>query len=314
MKKFSFFMACAAALVAGLTSCSQDRDPVYQTPTKFVLNEPVMQDEYIELSQAEDATIELVASQPDYGYAATGRYSALVSLTPDFAKSYEVSALGATGNTPRFQISQFDLSIAICNLMGLKAEDEATATFDYIPVYVKAISRLQNVESSYIESNMVQFNKILPFFAVASPKCIYLVGNVSAWELDKATPGSTWYDFYQNWALWDEVGSNGKNTGIYKGTFHIENTTDGGSYTFRFYTALGDWDEAFSVGSQKDDNAIEFPDFTGAEGTSFGGKALQGKGSWCFPNMVAGDYEFTVNMAKEGNWTISIAPVKIEGE
>lgn len=309
MKKFSFFMACAAALVAGLTSCSQDRDPVYQTPTKFVLNEPVMQDEYIELSQAEDATIELVASQPDYGYAATGRYSALVSLTPDFAKSYEVASLGTTGNTPRFQISQFDLSIAICNLMGLKAEDEATATFDYIPVYVKAISRLQNVESSYIESNMVQFNHILPFFAVASPKCIYLVGNVSEWKVSEANAA----EIYENWRLWDEVGADGKNTNIYKGSFHIENTTDGGSYTFRFYSQLGDWDVG-SIGSQSADSPMEFPDFTGAEGSSFGGKAVSGKGSWCFPNMAAGDYEFTVNMAKEGNWTITVAPTKIEGE
>jgi outer membrane protein susE len=309
MKKFSFFMACAAALVAGLTSCSQDRDPVYQTPTKFVLNEPVMQDEYINLSQAEDATIELVASQPDYGYAATGRYSALVSLTPDFAKSYEVASLGTTGNTPRFQISQFDLSIAICNLMGLKAEDEATATFEYIPVYVKAISRLQNVESSYIESNMVQFNHILPFFAVASPKCIYLVGNVSEWKVSEANAA----EIYENWRLWDEVGADGKNTNIYKGSFHIENTTDGGSYTFRFYSQLGDWDVG-SIGSQSADSPMEFPDFTGAEGTSFGGKAVSGKGSWCFPNMVAGDYEFTVNMAKEGNWTITVAPTKIEGE
>lgn len=309
MKKFSFFMACAAALVAGLTSCSQDRDPVYQTPTKFVLNEPVMQDEYINLSQAEDATIELVASQPDYGYAATGRYSALVSLTPDFAKSYEVASLGTTGNTPRFQISQFDLSIAICNLMGLKAEDEATATFDYIPVYVKAISRLQNVESSYIESNMVQFNHILPFFAVASPKCLYLVGNVSEWKVSEANAA----EIYENWRLWDEVGADGKNTNIYKGSFHIENTTDGGSYTFRFYSQLGDWDVG-SIGSQSADSPMEFPDFTGAEGTSFGGKAVSGKGSWCFPNMVAGDYEFTVNMAKEGNWTITVAPTKIEGE
>lgn len=309
MKKFSFFMACAAALVAGLTSCSQDRDPVYQTPTKFVLNEPVMQDEYIELSQAEDATIELVASQPDYGYAATGRYSALVSLTPDFAKSYEVASLGTTGNTPRFQISQFDLSIALCNLMGLKAEDEATATFDYIPVYVKAISRLQNVESSYIESNPVQFNHIKAFFAVASPMCIYLVGNVSEWKVSEANAA----EIYENWRLWDEVGADGKNTNIYKGSFHIENTTDGGSYTFRFYSQLGDWDVG-SIGSQSADSSMEFPDFTGAEGTSFGGKAVSGKGSWCFPNMVAGDYEFTVNMAKEGNWTITVAPTKIEGE
>ena len=309
-------MACAAALVAGLTSCSQDRDPVYHDAPEgsFILNEPVMQDEYIELTKDNDAVIELVASQPDYGYAATARYTALVSLTPDFAKSYEVAAVGSTGNTPRFQISQFDLAIAISNLKGLKPADEETAVFDYEKLYVKAISRLKGVESSYIESNAVVFNNVKSFFAVASPKSIYLVGNVSAWEVGNVVPGddnNKWWVFYQDWQLFDEVGADGKNTAIYKGTFHLEETTDGGSFTFRFYSALGDWD-AGSIGSQVDDNPMEFPDYAGGE-SSFGGNAVSGKGSWSFPNMAAGDYEITVNMAKEGAWTIAINPVKVEG-
>lgn len=130
MKKISFFVACATALIAGLTSCSQDRDPVYQVPTKFVLNEPVMQDEYIALEASDEATIELVASQADYGYAAIANYAAQVSFTEDFAKYEEVAAV-APGTTARFSISQFDLSIAICSLMGLTPEDEATAILDY---------------------------------------------------------------------------------------------------------------------------------------------------------------------------------------
>ena len=94
-------MACAAALVAGLSSCSQDRDPVYHAPTKFVLNEPVMQDQHIALEEDnQDATIELVASQPDYGFSAIVNYSALVSLTPDFAKSVEIKPSGTNGLNP----------------------------------------------------------------------------------------------------------------------------------------------------------------------------------------------------------------------
>ena len=40
-------MAMAGALL-GAASCSQDTDPVLQTPTTFVLNVPAMQEQYIE--------------------------------------------------------------------------------------------------------------------------------------------------------------------------------------------------------------------------------------------------------------------------
>lgn len=295
-------MACAAALVAGLSSCSQDRDPVYHAPTKFVLNEPVMQDQHIALEEDnQDATIELVASQPDYGFSAIVNYSALVSLTPDFAKSVEIKPSGTNGLTPSFRIPQFDLSIAICNLMGLTPADRETATFDYIPVYVKAVAEMDGIEDSRIVSNAVKFNYIKPYFAVAEPKCIYLVGNVSAWSVDAANAPT----IYENWRLWDEVSPEGKNTGIYKGTFDFGETTDGGAYTLRFYSALGNWEEN-SIGSQKDDNPIEFPDFTGSN--TFGGAAVEGKGSWKFPNLVPGRYAVTVDLSTKGNWTITIEP------
>ena len=296
MKKLSFFVACAAALVAGLTSCSQDRDPVYQAPTKFVLNEPVMQDEYIALEASDDYTIELVASQPDYGYAAIANYGAQISFTEDFAKYEEVAAV-APGTTARFNISQFDLSIAICSLMGLTPDDEETVTFEYRPIYVRAVSRLEGIASSEIVSNVVKFNHIKAAFAVASPKSIYLVGNVSAWSVD----ASNALEIYENWQLWDEI-VGGKNTSIYKGTFHLGNTTDGGLKTFRFYSQLGDWGVG-SIGLQVDDAAISEPGFTSGSLS-----LVSGKGSYEFPDLPDGDYNVTVDMSQKGNWTLTITP------
>ena len=299
MKKFPLFMACAAALVAGLASCSQDRDPVYHDAdaSSFKLNEPVMQNEYIELQKNDDADIELVASQPDYGYAATARYSAQVSLTEDFAKFVDVPALGTSGNTARFRIGQVDLAVAICSLRDLSPEDEATATFDYIPVYVRAVSQLQNVPSSLVYSNIVKFNHIKAFFSVASIKWIYLVGNVSAWSVSEANAA----EIYADWKLYDDIVEK-KNNQIYWGIFDLGATTDGGAKTFRFYTQLGDWDATFSVGSQMDDSAISDPGFvTGSLSLT------QGKGSYTFPDMPDGRYKITVNMAKEGAWTLTVA-------
>ncbi|MDE5573154.1 MAG: SusE domain-containing protein [Muribaculaceae bacterium] len=78
MKKISMFLACLTAIV-GLSSCSQDRDPVLQIPTKFVLNTPALQNQYYQLEEGN--TIELTCSQPDYGYSAIVQYSVEVSLT-----------------------------------------------------------------------------------------------------------------------------------------------------------------------------------------------------------------------------------------
>ena len=82
MKKIALYMAAVGA-VLGMASCSQDRDPVLQTPTEFVLNVPAMQNQYIELQEGD--VLELVCSQPNYGYSAVANYSAEVSLTEDFA-------------------------------------------------------------------------------------------------------------------------------------------------------------------------------------------------------------------------------------
>lgn len=79
----------AALAVFGMASCSEDTDPVLQKPTEFVLNVPAMQNQYIEL--ANTSVVELVCSQPDYGYSAVAQYSAQMSLTPDFAEFREIT-------------------------------------------------------------------------------------------------------------------------------------------------------------------------------------------------------------------------------
>ena len=78
MKKILKYTAVACAIF-GLASCSQDRDPVLQTPTKYVLNVPTMQDQYIDLTAGN--MLELVSSQPDYVVATIAQYSPEMSLT-----------------------------------------------------------------------------------------------------------------------------------------------------------------------------------------------------------------------------------------
>ncbi len=284
MKKLYIFFACAAALL-GVSSCSQDTDPVYHAPTTFVMNTPALQEQYLELT--EDGTFELTCSQPDYGYSAITNYSVEVSLTEDFAK-YEV--LTPTEPTvARMTLKDSDLAIALCNLYGFTTEDNYQ-DLDADRVYFRTVAELSGVEGSQITSNVVYLNKVKFYLAVATPGYIYLVGAPEGW----AGPSESNATHYADWRLFeanDAIGSK-----IYSGTFDIP----AGSAMFRFYTALTGWDTD-SYGAQVDDNPIEYS----IDGI-FSNTLVKGKGSFSFPNWQGGQMTIIVDMSIENNYTVTI--------
>ncbi len=226
-----------AALALGFTSCDQDRDPVYQAPTNFVLNTPAMQDQYIDLT--EKGTLELVTSQPDYGYSAVAVYSAEMSLDPDFSTSYQLPAVSGTTNLAKFTISQNDVAVGLMELQGITGDD-ADKIFneiypngcDYQQIYFRAVCQLEGVPSSVIKSNIVSYKYLKGFFAIKMPGYIYLVGAPCGWPTPDAGAEAT----LESWKLYepkDAIGSK-----VYSGVFDIP----AGSAMFRFYTALTGWD------------------------------------------------------------------------
>lgn len=299
MKKISVFMSMALA-VLGLASCSQDRDPVLQTPTEFVLNEPAMQDQYIQLTAGN--TLELVASQPNYGYSAIAQYSAEMSLTPDFAEYRELESL--TPTLARMSFKQEDVATALCELQGIATEEDFAAKYPdgVMPpgkIYFRAVCELAGVENTRIVSNVVSYNEVVGYFAVPVPGYIYLVGQCEGW----AGPTESNAAHYADWRLFEP--SNAIGSKVYSGTFNI----NAGEAMFRFYTKLTGWD-ADSYGSQVDDNPIEFPEFTDG---SFTTAVVKGKGAFSFPNWVGGEMTVTVDMSDMDNITVtcsagSVAP------
>lgn len=289
-----------ALAVLGLASCSQDRDPVIQTPTEFVLNQPAMQDQYIQLQEGN--TLELVASQPDYGYSAVAQYSAEMSLTEDFA---DFRTLEPTAPTiARMTVKQEDVATALCELNGIDSEDAFNAKYPdgVMPaskVFFRAVCELAGVEGSRIVSNVVSYDQLVGYFAVPVPGYIYLVGAPEGW----AGPTESNAAHYADWRLYEPANAIGSK--VYSGTFNI----DAGSAMFRFYTQLTGWD-ADSYGSQVDDNPIEFPEFTGG---SFTSAVVKGKGAFSFPNWPGGEMTVTVDMSDMNNITVtcsagSVAP------
>ncbi|MCM1290600.1 MAG: SusE domain-containing protein [Prevotella sp.] len=296
MKKIAFLMM-ALGVMLGLGSCSEDRDPVYKAPTNFVLNTPAMADQYIELTEGQ--ILELSASQPDYGYAAVAKYSAQMSLTEDFAEAYDLEAIDGTANLARFAVSQNDVAVGLCNLLGIDSEEAYNEMFpdgnmDAKKVYFRAVCEIEGIADSKINSNVVSYNQLVGFFAIPVPGSIYLVGSPEGW----AGPTESNAAHYAEWRLFeadDAIGSK-----VYSGVFDMP-----AAPMFRFYTALTGWD-ADSYGSQVDDNPIDVNLVDGSLSTTI----VKGKGSFNFPNFTGGKMTVIVDMSDANNMVLTV----MEGE
>lgn len=291
MKKISLFLAAAGAIL-GMASCSQDRDPVLQTPTKYVLNTPVMQDQFIDLQEGN--TLELVSSQPDYGYSAIAEYSAEMSLTEDFAESYALETTPDTKHLARFAIPQKDIAFGIMELNGITDEESFQAKYPdgmgYEKIYFRAVCQLAGIEGTRIVSNVVSYNNVKGYFAVAVPGYIYLAGAPEGW----AGPDESNAAHYADWRLFEPADAIGSK--VYSGVFDIP----AGQAMFRFYTQLTGWD-ADSYGTQVDDNPIEYPELTDGELST---PLVKGKGSFSFPNWVGGKMTIIVDMSNASAMTV----------
>lgn len=279
MKKFSIMFACFVAAL-GFVACEDDKDPVYQVPTEFVLNTPATANQFYELN--DEGTITLTCSQPDYGFAAVTNYSVEVSLTPDFAEVNTFEPQNATSTVlvlPMKRVAQ-----AINDLRGIKTIG------DYTPegprsIYIRAIASLTGVESSVIKSNGVELKNVQTYATVREPGIIYLVGQPSGWQEPAAGNAAHYVD--NGWVL--SEAADGIDSKIYYGTF----TINPGEFQFRFYTELTGWDGGASIGSQTDDNPVDI-ELIG--GTYSGKVSVPGKGSWQVPNFEGGTVNMTVNL------------------
>lgn len=281
MKKFSIMFACLVAAF-GFVACEDDKDPVYQAPTEFVLNTPATASQYHELY--EGGTLTLTCSQPDYGFAAVTNYSVEVSLTSDFAEVNAFEPENATSATiviPMKRVAQ-----AINDLRGIKTITDYTPE-DPRSIYIRAVTSLTGVESSKIVSNGIELKNVRTYATVREPGMIYLVGVPSGWMEPAAGNMSMYVD--GGWVLKeneDEIDSK-----IYHGSFAI----DPDAFIFRFYTDLTGWDGGASIGAQEVDQTVEIS--ADLVGNTYSGKIVApGKGSWQITGFPGGTVNMTVNM------------------
>ena len=280
MKKFAYILAGVAA-VFGLSSCEDDKEPVYTPPTadtEFILNEPALANELFTLTP--ETTLELTCSQPDYGYSAITQYGVQVSLTEDFADFREVQPEG-TGTTARMFVKGSNVAVALCELHGWASKDE------YVDpgtekVYFRVTAELKGIEGSRMVSNVVSYNKVQGYYAVLEPGRLFVVGAFGGnpgginWSVDASVQ-----DYIAARQVLNETGAG---SGVYLGVVPFP----AGETYFRFYTGLGDWGndgELPSIGANPEDNNCTQVTVT-AEPNQV--PAVAGKGSWYTQSDFAG--------------------------
>lgn len=277
MKKFSYMLLGLLGMFA-VSSCTETKDenPTLQKPTKFELNTPAFVNQTYELT--EGGVMELTCSQPDYGCAVITTYTAEVSLTPDFAESYDI--VPAMPTQAKLQIPDSELAIAMCELDGIKSSDDYNPDDNVRTAYLRVKASVANNPEYNITSNAITLKNVKYYLAVKSPNYIYLVGSPEGWK----GPSDDQAEHYANWRLFESVDAIGSN--VFSGTFELPEAP-----VFRFYTALTGWDKD-SYGSQVDDNPV---DCVLTNGT-YEGAIVKGKGSFSFPAYTGGTATIVVDM------------------
>lgn len=263
------------AVMLGFTGCTDDKDPVYQSPTKFVLNTPALASQYYELTP--DGTIVLTCSQPDYGFTASTTYGMQVALDPE-GETYNLTPEVPTSASIR--IKALDVATAICVLRGITDEDNWVDE-PARPIYLRATAQLGTHEKTYIESNWIKLDRVKGYFAVPVPGYIYLVGSPEGWS----GPDAAHAEHYKNWRLFEKTEAIGSK--VYYGLFDMPSAP-----MFRFYTDLTGWDGGDSWGAQVDDNPVEEAITNG----SWSGDLVKGKGAFSFPGFAGGQMTVIVDM------------------
>lgn len=182
MKKI--FLICAIAASVGLSSCNEtwDNNPVLKTHEGVVtadfLNNPVMQDQYIMLTNENaQGTFHLTCSQPDFGYAAVASYQVQCSLTSDFANYEEISQVFY--DCSEINPTNADVAAALEYLCDVKTENDLPLEYHKLYMRVKAYIA-QSPDNTQFISNVVSFAGVsanyLAIWVADVPVDIYLRG------------------------------------------------------------------------------------------------------------------------------------------
>lgn len=274
-------MALLFMMGVAFTSCKEDTQPRLDKPTEFVLNTPPMANQTYILQETDGTPSEifLTVSQPNYGMGVVTSYEVQISNTEAFE---DYRSLLTVNTQAQIVCSGYEFSVAMNSLDGVTTEDDKDKfNGNARDIYVRVRAFIPNCDYSSILSNVIKLN-VKPYFAVRAPGKIYVIGQVSGWDIN-------------NGAVYLSEPQNGIGSKVYSGVINM--SAEDASSGFRFYTALGEWGDNGalpSIGANADDgdNASISMDDNG----SYTGPCVNGKGNWNITNWGGGNMKMTVDL------------------
>ena len=195
MKKLSILASLLLGLIV-FTACDSDRDdnPTLLTPTTFTMNTPVIGDNTVDLQTS--TSVELKASQPDYGFPTAVIYGAQISINGNWTDSASVYTLDQTASTPTINASSTEIDKGLMILGGFT--DQSMLNTDSVyKVKIRMTAALKNDSTNLVYSNEKTIN-VYPYYMElksADPVFWYMIGagigdgtwtNTASWDTYKA--------------------------------------------------------------------------------------------------------------------------------
>lgn len=296
-----------AMVVMAFWGCKEDTQPrLDKDPSTltFIINTPPMANQWLYLSDGNDATFDLSCSQPNYGFSAVANYVVMVSLSEDFTHNAKFAHEGEDSYFPQagdyvelrdpgtlanMQIKQLYLTRAICKLLTYTNDgveypistandlDKAMAqkyADGYMPVYVKIRCYIPQDEaaSSVVSQNFVKFSHVVPVFSLEVPSSVYMTGNFNEWpapgEVNIPQSDEPAYPQVAGklWPLTELVTE--IDSKIFRNSFYLK--FDAGN-EFRFYQippATVAWGAKGSLGGSEEDFTYEYLKLSQGTGTN----------------------------------------------
>ncbi len=168
-------------LAAVATSCEEvsDENPVFKSPTEFVLDAPAY-GEALELANADSITF--TYSKPDYGFAAGVTYTLQLS-TDNFQNEETTQTYSTTSSSEELKIAARDFNQLACNALGV--EDAGSIPSGAIDVQVRITACISvAAELSTVNSNVETINVVLFYEepTLEQPSKMFMIGNFCGWD------------------------------------------------------------------------------------------------------------------------------------
>ncbi|MCD8193756.1 MAG: SusF/SusE family outer membrane protein [Tannerellaceae bacterium] len=181
MKKINIALFMLLGFITFI-SCDSDRDsnPTLLYPTSFVLNTPPYVNAVYDLKNTQ--SVELTATQPEYGFTAATNYAVQVSLSGNFTNEEEFVTLSTIYTTARMEVNASEIANAMVALLGIENEEDFPT--DEFALKIRLMATISGSDH-IVYSNSIELPRVIGYYALPEltmPDNLFIVGSMTDWD------------------------------------------------------------------------------------------------------------------------------------